>query len=98
MAQLTVRGVPDDIKQELEREARAEGLSVNRLLLDVLRLGLTRAQEVKARRQALERFVGTWTKEEVAEFNERLAEMRQIDEEMWRDEAPAGNVGLHSDG
>jgi plasmid stability protein len=84
MAQLTVRGVPEDLKQGLEREAKDEGLSLNRMALEALRLGLTQAQEVKARRQALERFVGMWTHEEAAEVRQRLADTERIDEEMWR--------------
>jgi plasmid stability protein len=98
MAQLTVRGVPDDVKKELERRARAEGLSVNRVVVNMLRENVRAEQEKARRRQALRRFVGSWSKEDVAELKERLAEMRQIDEDMWREEATAGHVGVHSDG
>jgi len=85
MAQLTVRGVPEGLKDGLEREAKDEGLSLNRMAVEALRLGLTRAQEVRAQRKALEQFVGTWTQEEADAVRARLAEQRQIDEELWRD-------------
>lgn len=85
MAQLTVRGVPEDLKKEIELEAKEEGLSLNRMTLETLRLGLERAREVRERTKALERFVGIWTPEHAEEVRARIAEMRQIDEELWRE-------------
>ena len=96
MAQLTVRGVPEDVKEELERRARELGLSLNRVALNLLCEGARPTEADKARRRAaLQRLVGSWTPDEVAEFKERLAEMRRIDEEMWDGEAVAGHVRVH---
>lgn len=96
MAQLTIRGVPEDIKRELEHRARAAGLSVNRLVLNMLAdRARPTAEEKTRRREAIRRLAGSWTPEEIAHFKERLAEMRRIDEEMWDDEAIAGHVRIH---
>jgi plasmid stability protein len=95
MAQLTVRGVPEDVKEYFERRARREGLSVNRVVLNQLCTAAA-ADEKQARvRAAVARLAGSWTTEEIAEFKERLAEMRQVDEEMWHGEAAAGHVSVH---
>jgi len=82
MAQLTVRGVPEDAKRELERRAKAAGLSVSRLLLNMIGDGTRPTAEEKARRRAaLQRFVGMWTKEEADEFRKRIADMERVDKE-----------------
>lgn len=84
MAQLTVRGVPEDVKKYLERRAKQEGLSVNRVVLDGLRQMARTDEERARRRKALQRFVGMWTHEEAEEVRQRLADTEQIEEEMWR--------------
>ncbi len=42
-----------------------------------------RAADVKRRRRRLARYV-TWTAEDLAEFEQALAEQRTIDGEVWR--------------
>jgi len=86
MKQLTIRGVNNDLHNALKAEAAKRGLSVNRVILTLLReaVGLTNSS-----RQGcvvyddLDHLAGTWTEEETAEFQSQLAAQRVIDERSW---------------
>jgi len=77
--QLTIRGVSEEVGERLETLSRAQGLSVNTLVLQIL----AAAVGVDERRRRLSRYV-TWTPEDLAEFNEALAAQRPIDDPLWR--------------
>jgi hypothetical protein len=77
--QLTIRGVSDEVGQRLESLSRARGQSVNTTVLSILEA----AVGVDERRQRLARYT-TWTREDLAEFNEALAAQRTIDDPLWR--------------
>lgn len=77
--QLTIRGVPDEVGQRLERLSQARGQSVNTTVLHILEA----AVGVDERRKRLARYA-TWTPEDQAEFNEALALQRTIDDLLWR--------------
>jgi plasmid stability protein len=77
--QLTVRGVPDHVAERLERISRAQGRSVNATINEILE----QAVGEEARRQRLERYM-TWTDQDLAEFDEALAMLRTVDDDLWR--------------
>jgi hypothetical protein len=77
--QLTVRGVPDEVAERLEKMSKARGQSLN-ATINVL---LAQAAGEDARRRRLERYM-TWTQQDLAEFNAALADIRTIDEKLWR--------------
>jgi len=82
MVQLTVRGVPEDIKRALEQRAKEQGLSVNRVVLGLVCRGLGRRLDGKPHRpRNLERYFGTWTEEKARAFEERLADQSRVEEE-----------------
>ena len=86
MVQLTVRGVPPELDKRLRAEARRRGLSLNRTVIRLLAEATGQADKPRDLPNLdFEEFFGTWTAEEAAEFDARLREMRQVDEEMWRD-------------
>jgi plasmid stability protein len=78
--QLTIRGVPDEVGQRLERLSQARGQSVNTTVLSILEAAVGVGSE---RRKRLARYA-TWTSEDQAEFNEALALQRTIDDPLWR--------------
>ena len=84
MTQLTVRDVDEHLGNELKREAEARGLSVNKLVLQLLResVGLS-PQSRPAVNTDLDYLAGTWSDEDVADFEHRLAEQRALDAELW---------------
>jgi hypothetical protein len=77
--QLTVRGVPDHVAEQLEQLSRARGQSVNATVNQIL----ADAFAVELRLRRLERYM-TWTKDDVNEVMEAVAAQRRIDDELWR--------------
>lgn len=76
--QLTIRGVPDEVRRRLESLGKARGQSLNATVLEIL----DRAFDVDERRRRLARYA-TWTAEDLQEFEETLAAQRVIDVELW---------------
>jgi plasmid stability protein len=77
--QLTVRGVPDDVAERLEKVARARGQSVNATVNEIL----GQAMGVQERRRRLERYA-TWTASDVEEVMEAVSLQRTVDDRAWR--------------
>lgn len=90
MRQLTIRGFDEELERQLRSLARERGLSLNRAALLLLRrgAGLDRegaaAHPAQAVGSALDRFVGSWSKEQESELLEALEPLEQIDPELWR--------------
>jgi len=81
MKNLTIRNVPDDLADALEREKSRRRGSVNQTVIEVLSQGLG----VGTRRSnGIARFAGTWTAEEHRRFEENTASFEDIDDELWR--------------
>ena len=76
--QLTVRGVPDEVADRLDRISKERGRSVNSTVLKILQ----EAVGVEERRNRLQR-MATWTDQDKVEFENALAAQRVIDEELW---------------
>lgn len=81
MKTLTVRDVPPDLAEALEREKRRRGESLNRTVLELLGQGLGVGT---TRSNGLARLAGDWSEEELREFEEAVAPFERIDEELWR--------------
>ena len=86
MANLSVRGVGEKSLQRLKQTAKRRGVSVNRLITDILNseTGLTPAAKLPAMFHDLDKLAGTWSAAEARAFDEAIASFRQIDEEHWR--------------
>jgi hypothetical protein len=83
--QLTLRGIDVELETRIRQLARREGISLNRAVLRLLagRMAEGRSEEERVG-EALDRFIGSWSDEDTAEFLEVLSELRAVDEEMWR--------------
>lgn len=83
MKQLTVRGVSEDLSRALREERIRRGTSLNQTVLDLLRraLGLGHGQRYD---NGLGELAGTWSEEELREFEAATAAFEQVDEELWR--------------
>ena len=77
--QLTVRGVPDEVANRLDRISKERGKSVNSTVLEILQ----DAVGFEARRTRLQR-MATWTDQDLVEFEKALGAQRVIDDELWR--------------
>lgn len=81
MKTLTIRNVPDEIHRALHRERARRGVSLNRLVVELLgeRLGLRGRSS-----NGLARLAGRWSEEDLRAFEEATATFERIDEELWR--------------
>lgn len=78
MKRLTIRNVPEDLAAALVAEKERLRLPLEETVIELLRrsLGI-------ARSNGLARLAGTWTAEDLAEFDAAVAPFGQIDEELW---------------
>lgn len=80
MKALTVRNVPSELAEALEREQRRRGGSLNQTVIELLQQGLGVGGP---RSNGLARLAGGWTEEEFREFEEAVAPFDEIDPEFW---------------
>jgi hypothetical protein len=84
MANLSVRGVDEQSLRRLKQRAKKQGVSVNRLIADMLNSGTDIAAGKAAEHGDLDRLAGTWSAREAREFERATASFEQIDGELWR--------------
>jgi hypothetical protein len=82
---VTVRNLPPGVARAVKEKARKEKLSLNKAIVRLLEeaTGVEKTRK-KVVHHDLDRFFGTWTKEEADAFDEAMREHRQIDPEMWK--------------
>jgi plasmid stability protein len=82
MKHLTIRNIPSEVAEALERERNRSRGSLNQTVIELLRnaLGVRRG----GKRNGLAALAGTWTEEEHERFEAAVAVTEQIDEELWR--------------
>ena len=83
MTVLTVRGVDERLATSLREEAHRRHVSMNSLVLDLVRQGLG-LSERRALHHDLDTLAGTWSPADVAEFSEATAGFETIDDALWR--------------
>ncbi|CAG0946941.1 hypothetical protein [Geobacter sp.] len=85
MATITLRGVDERIANTLKEKAKKEGISVNTLMLKLLKEAL--GMEKRKRSVVyddLDHLAGTWSAADAAEFEQATAVFEKVDEEMWK--------------
>ena len=85
MKNISLRGVDDELARHLQAGARAEGKSVNQLVLETLRrrFGLDKARRFTRVYHDLDDLFGKWSQEEYERIQGRVDENRRIDPELW---------------
>lgn len=81
MKAITLRNVPPDLAEALNREKRRRGQSLNRTAIDLLKQALGVGTP---RSNGLAHLAGGWSDERVREFKTALAPLDEIDPEMWK--------------
>lgn len=81
MKHMTVRKIPPDVAEALDREKHQRQTSLNQTVIDLLRQALGVGPE---RSNGLAALAGDWSDEELAEFERVTAPFDQIDDEIWR--------------
>lgn len=82
MKTLTIRNVPKRLADALTRERRKKDASLNSTVLDLLSrsLGVT---ESNLRSNGLAAYAGSWSQEELRQFETAVAPFDAVDDDMW---------------
>ena len=85
MKSMTIRGFDDELVSRLRKKADALSCSVNATVLEILRdaTGLNKKRYHRVFHD-LDDLAGTWSDEEAQAFDEAIAPLSQIDEDLWR--------------
>jgi hypothetical protein len=81
LRQLTVRGIPQDYFEEIQKEAQSLGKSINKILLRRLKVNPSPQKGACA---ALLKMGGSWSSEQYNDFEKATKQLRQIDQELWK--------------
>jgi len=84
MSAITVRNLPPKVAKAIREKARKERLSINKAVIKLLEEATGRQEGKKVVHHDLDRFFGTWSKEEADAFDEALRQQRQVEPEMWK--------------
>jgi predicted CopG family antitoxin len=82
MHTINIRNIDDSIYEKIKYESKIKGLSVNKLLLQILDKFFRKKKEIEL--HDLDDFFGTWTDEEYRLIKEGSEQTRKIDEEIWK--------------
>lgn len=80
MKHMTIRNVPDDLHQALQKERRRRGQSLNQTVIELLRQRLAVGATA---RNGLARLGGGWSEDEFRAFEDATSVFERIDEEVW---------------
>ena len=86
MHQLTVRGFDAELAETIRQLARRERISLNQAALRLLRQGAGLAGDRGAGvvGSSLDRFIGSWTREQADAMNLALQDFESIDQTIWK--------------
>lgn len=78
---LTIRNLPPEVAEALDREKHRRGESLNKTVIGLLSQGLGVGQ---ARCNGLANLAGRWSEEEFQDFERAIAPFDEVDPELWR--------------
>ena len=87
MKQLTIRGIEHEVERCIKDMARKEGLSLNQVVLRLLRKGAGFEDPPKGKNSlgsALDEFIGTWTDSQARELMNAVKDFETVDESLWK--------------
>ena len=84
--QLTLRDLDPRILDEIERVAKAEGLSLNKAAAKILKAGagIQDLSEPRCIGAAVDRFVGSLSAREASRLTRSLRALERVDDELWK--------------
>lgn len=81
MKNLTIRNLPDEVAEALEKEKAQRGESLNQTVIDLLSQGLGVGA---VRSNGLARLAGAWSEKDLRRFEKAVAPFEKVDAELWR--------------
>ena len=84
--EITIHNLDDATAEWISREAQRRGISIESLVLDLIRKGISIDRESSQMQTChdLDSLAGTWSEEEEREFLNAIADFEQVDEKLWR--------------
>jgi len=86
LRQLTIRGFDAPLERRIRQVARADGTSLNRAVMKLLRRGAGLGDAEPDRDvvgDSLDHLFGTWTEAQGREFEEAVRDLDEIDPSLW---------------
>ncbi|MFM9947301.1 MAG: hypothetical protein ACKV1O_05125 [Saprospiraceae bacterium] len=84
MKSLTIHNIENEIAAAIEKMAHTTGLSQNKVVKNLLRKALELEEPTPEKpKRDVSAFVGVWTPEEAAAFEQSQAIFEKVDEAMW---------------
>jgi hypothetical protein len=86
MKQLSLRGFDPELEKRIRELARAEGISLNRATIRLLRKGAGLEDGRKASGvvgESLDHLIGKWSDKEAKDFLKSIEPLEQIDRTFW---------------
>lgn len=85
MNSITIHGLDDQLKSRIKRRAEAEGTSMNKTIKKLLEEAVGLRPRTKGRNyEHFKEFSGTWSENDVEEFEKATAELRDVEEKEWQ--------------
>ena len=84
MRSITVHGLDDSVYELLRRRAQAEGKSLNKTTKGILHEALGVVPIAKSHREDFVDLFASWSEEELRDFEQATAELRQVDPGDWQ--------------
>ncbi|MEM7333993.1 MAG: hypothetical protein AAF490_18050 [Chloroflexota bacterium] len=83
MKSITIHKIDDETEQALLKIAERDGISLNKLVKQLLRESLGLEVPVPNHRAEFEEFLGSWSIEEKTEFDQKVAIFDTISDDDW---------------
>jgi hypothetical protein len=85
MKAITLRQIPTELAEIIEREAQATGTSLNKTVLRLLEkaTGVSGRGRRPGRFHDLDELAGSWSAKQAREFDRHLGDQRQLDPDIW---------------
>ena len=82
---INLQGVDKSLVQQLREQAAQRNISLDTLVLDLVRLGLTTSQSQSQPQtyHDLDDLAGTWSAQDAESFERVVADFEKIDERLW---------------
>ncbi len=83
MSQITLRKIPENLEKQIRMLSQKNNSSLNLTIIELLEKALGTGRESKKKRD-LSEFSGTWSKQQVKDFEKHTKIFEEIDEDIWK--------------
>jgi hypothetical protein len=84
MKSITIHGLDDMLDKQIRQNAKNQGISLNKAIKKLLEkaLGINQNKKIDHKEEFMDLF-GTWSEEDLKEFNTATSDFRKIDPGIW---------------